>query len=186
MRQDSVSKVRIIGGQWRGRKLPVRDQEGLRPTGDRLRETLFNWLMPYIHGAECLDAFAGSGALGFEALSRGAQFTQFIEMHQGAAQQINANITLLNGRAEVARSDFLAWSNNGKRFDIVFLDPPFSHALWSPAIQHLVDRDMLNPQALVYIEKPANYPLSCPEDWEPLKTKRAGQVDITLYKTSAA
>jgi len=120
--------IRIIAGEWRGRKLPVIDVDGLRPTSDRIRETLFNWLMPYLSGSRCLDLFAGTGALGFEAASRGAHNVDFVESHRQVSQALSENIKLLEANAIVhnmAANAFLTRSAT-ESFDLVFVDPPFA------------------------------------------------------------
>lgn len=126
----SMGQIRIIGGQWRGRKLPVRDSEGLRPTTDRVRETLFNWLMPVIRDANCLDCFAGSGALGIEALSRYAASATLIELDKHNARQLSENLAQLKiHNAQVINANTLTYlANSGTPFDVVFLDPPFIKA----------------------------------------------------------
>jgi len=122
-----AGQIRLIGGQWRGRKLPVPDSPGLRPTTDRVRETLFNWLAPMIRGAHCLDCYAGSGALGLEALSRYAASTTLLEFERPVAQQLEKNLALLNtSDAKVVNANTLNWlAKKGTPFDVVFVDPPF-------------------------------------------------------------
>ena len=135
--RQSANQVRIIGGQWRGRKLSFPDADGLRPTADRVRETLFNWLAGHIAGSRCLDMFAGSGALGFEALSRGASHCCFVDQNTAVLKQIQANCELLDA---TANSEFL-FADASKpidvadTFDIVFLDPPFK----GPALEACLD-----------------------------------------------
>lgn len=177
-------KVRIIGGQWRGRKLNVRDAEGLRPTGDRVRETLFNWLSMDIADAYCLDAFAGTGALGLEALSRGARFTQFIEQDAASAANIRDNVaTLKTDHAAVTCGDFLSWRPaKNCVFDLVFFDPPFQQDLWNKAIAHLSAHCELSEHALIYIESPRDQTCAIPAHWQTYKNKTFGQVNIALYK----
>ncbi len=178
------TRVRIIGGQWRGRKLPVADIDGLRPTGDRIRETLFNWLAPYIHGAHCLDLYSGTGALGFEALSRGAASAQFIEWNQSVCRQIEANIRLLGAdNARLACNDALRWlaaQPSPLNTDLIFIDPPFALDLWDKTVQALADQ--LKPDTLVYIEAPRNQTYSVPVNWQCLREKQAGQVDYRLFR----
>ena len=175
--------LRIIGGQWRGRKLEFASADGLRPTGDRIRETLFNWLMADLPGARCLDAFSGSGALGLEALSRGAGFTQFIESHPQAAQMIADNLKLLGSdKASVERGDCLDWLRQQppEPFDVVFLDPPFQQDLWPQAIE-LLQRGWLTAAAAIYIETPRDHALPIPADWHLHREKHAGDVSYRLY-----
>lgn len=179
--------LRIIGGQWRGRKLRFADGEGLRPTTDRVRETLFNWLQPVIHGARCLDLFAGSGALGLEALSRGASEVQFIERNPGAVRALQENLKLLQAEnGHVHQGDALAYLRGANRpFDVVFLDPPFRQDLLDPALSLLSQGNWLAPGARIYLELEAE--LGAPElpaGWELLRSKTAGQVAYHLAEIS--
>ncbi len=177
--------IRIIGGQWRGRKLPVANEEGLRPTGDRLRETLFSWLSPYLHGARCLDAFAGTGALGFEALSRGAASAHFIELHRGTSAQTSSNITLLKANARVENTAFDLWRpDHEQQFDLVFIDPPFAQNLWQKSLDHLQACHCLAKGAVVYLEAPTDTIITAPQEWALLKDKTMGQVRARLYETN--
>lgn len=177
--------LRIIGGQWRGRKLPFVGAEGLRPTGDRIRETLFNWLMPDLPGARCLDVFSGSGALGLEALSRGAEAATLLELNTQAATQIEQNLRLLQSdRGRVVRTDSLSWlqhKNDGSPYDVVFLDPPFQQDLWQAAIEALELNGWLSPNAAIYIETPRNEPLCTPTHWHLHREKHAGSVNFRLF-----
>ncbi len=179
------SKIRIIGGDWRGRKLPVLTADGLRPTGDRLRETLFSWLMPYIHGANCLDAYSGTGALGFEALSRGAKKATLIEKSAKNAQQLRENAKLLQANANIIHQDFHAWQPE-ETFDLVFLDPPFADNLWQRAIDHLCSTNALAKNAIVYIEGPLNTAINPPPNWQQIKSKKVGQVHAMLFELGQA
>ena len=181
------NKVRIIGGRWRGRKLPFPDVAGLRPTADSVRETLFNWLNPYLVSAHCLDLFAGSGALGFEAASRGAAQVVMVDSAKAVIQQLKANKTLLQAdnvtiyQAVIPKLIPLP----EQPFDIVFLDPPFHKTLIEPVCQWLVQHHYLAKQALLYLEtETALTPLPIPETWEILKAKRMGQVSYYLIQTS--
>lgn len=182
-RVGSGNTLRIIGGQWRGRKLRFADGEGLRPTTDRVRETLFNWLQPIIHGARCLDLFAGSGALGLEALSRGALEVQFIERNPRAVTMLQENLALLNAdNGQVMQGDALAFLRGPARpFDIVFLDPPFRQDLLIPALTLLAQGNWLAPNARIYIELEAEEgEPHLPSGWELLRSKTAGQVAYHL------
>ena len=129
-------RLRIVGGEWRGRRLPVLDQPGLRPTPDRVRETLFNWLAPLITGARCLDLFAGSGALGFEAASRGAGRVVMIEKSANVVRVLRENRLLLDARqVEVIHADAGPWlAGQAEPFDLVFLDPPFCRGPAGPEL----------------------------------------------------
>jgi len=175
--------LRIIGGQWRGRKLRFADGEGLRPTTDRVRETVFNWLQPLIAGARCLDLFAGSGALGLEALSRGAAEVLFIERNPRAVRALQENLALLQaGNGRVQQGDALAYLRGpATLFDVVFLDPPFRQNLLDPALALLAEGGWLAPGARIYIELEAELGAPVlPEGWELLRSKQAGQVAYHL------
>ncbi|WP_438951865.1 16S rRNA (guanine(966)-N(2))-methyltransferase RsmD [Porticoccus sp.] len=183
------SQVRIIGGQWRGRKLHFNEVAGLRPTGDRIRETLFNWLTPSIAGANCLDLFAGSGALGIEALSRGAARATLVEKHRQAADNLRRNCLLLKAdTAEIVQADTLDWLANTSPvypFDIVFIDPPFSADLLQPCCALLQKPGLLATNGLIYLETNRHQPLpGIPPTWELLREKTAGQVSYRLYRVS--
>jgi 16S rRNA (guanine966-N2)-methyltransferase len=178
--------LRIIGGRWRGRKLRFADGEGLRPTTDRVRETLFNWLQPVIHGARCLDLFAGSGALGLEALSRGAIEVQFIERNPQAVKALQENLALLHAdNGQVLQGDALTFLRSpAQPFDVVFLDPPFRQDLLNPALTLLAQENWLAPGARIYIELEAEQgEPSLPVGWELLRSKKAGQAAYHLAAT---
>jgi 16S rRNA (guanine966-N2)-methyltransferase len=157
-RAASAGKVRIIGGRWRGTRLPVVVADGLRPTSDRARETLFNWLQPALPGARVLDLFAGSGALGLEALSRGAREAVLVERDRGAAESLRQAVAKLHAQAEaqVVSADALAFLRAPLqgRFDIVFVDPPFAAGLW-PAVFDLLP-PWLADEAWLYVEAPVD------------------------------
>lgn len=179
--------VRIIGGQWRGRKLAVLDSAGLRPSIDRVRETLFNWLMHDVVGARCLDLFAGSGALGLEALSRGAEYVHFVEQNPKVASALTANIELLGLDSEAAICtlgnglDMLQKSAQ-EEYDLVFLDPPFDSPLLQQSINALVQANCLASSAIVYLEQSASQPdVSTPVGWRLHREGRAGQTRYALY-----
>ncbi len=175
--------VRIIAGQWRGRKLPVPDLPGLRPTPDRVRETLFNWLMPVNEGARCLDLFAGTGALGLEAASRGAAGVVLVERDRRAAAALREHAARLDAsQVHVDCADGLQWLAQpaSQRFDIVFLDPPYADRLLAPAWKLLCERGWLAPQAYVYAEWPLMEP--SPIGLVPWRSGRAGQVAYALYR----
>lgn len=182
------NQLRIIGGEWRSRRLTFPDQDGLRPTGERLRETLFNWLMNDLYGARCLDLFAGSGALGLEALSRGARDCAFVEYSTIAAKQLKANLDTLGcTNGHVHESDaihYLSERNSGdskEPFDVVFLDPPFAKNLWQPALDQL-NSGLLSERAMVYIESPANTPMTVPDQWSLYRSKKVGDIQAKLYE----
>ena len=186
------NQLRIIGGEWRGRKLRFPDAPNLRPTPDRVRETIFNWLAPIIRGARCLDLFAGSGALGLESLSRGAAFTTFVDSHKKVTQALNAHLDLLksNDKADVLQMDgvkFLSHENflnaETKIYDIVFLDPPYHLDLMVKVVPLLEENDWLSNNAMLYleIEKRQSLP-ELPENWTLLKEKTAGEVNYFLFQ----
>jgi len=176
-----LNQLRVIGGRLRGRKLSFPDVDGLRPTPDRVRETLFNWLAPQLAGARCLDLFAGSGALGFEALSRGAGQVTFVERNADAVRQIRQNLELLGATGgRIEHADALIWTGTvpAQPFHIVFLDPPFAGGLVADALARLSAAGWLTADARVYVESEA--PLELPSGWSILRDKTAGQVRYRL------
>lgn len=182
----SSNQLRIIGGEWRGRKLRFPDAPNLRPTPDRVRETIFNWLAPTIHGARCLDLFAGSGALGLEALSRGAAFTTFVDSHKKAAQALKEHLLLLNAnqQAEVLHIDSVKFlKNNAQPYDLIFLDPPYHLDFMEKVVPLLEENGWLADNALLYleIEKRQSLP-GLPSNWQQLKEKTAGEVNYFLFQ----
>ncbi len=181
---NNSSTVRIIGGQWRGRKLAFPDLADLRPTPDRIRETLFNWLQPYIGGSNCLDAFAGSGVLGFEAASRGALNVDLLELAPAAVAALTVNQQNLKAtNCQVLAQDALTFiTNTDKQFDIVFLDPPYRANLWQHAAELLEEQGCLLAHSLVYLECPAKQSLpDLPANWQLIKDKSAGEVRYCLF-----
>lgn len=181
------AKIRIIGGQWRGRKLAVADADGLRPTGDRMRETLFNWLAPWIQDARVLDAFAGTGALGLEALSRGARSCDFVENNARTATALRQNLEVLKASARMHVGDFLHWQPNATTdhacaYDIVMIDPPFAANLWQSSIDRIQQALRLNDEAHIYIEHPKQTQLTVPANWRLSKQKTAGQITASLFQ----
>lgn len=173
-------EVRIIGGAWRSRRIRFPDRPGLRPTPDRVRETLFNWLEQDITGKHCLDLYAGSGALGFEAASRGARHVVMVERDAAALQALRANSEALQAAAvEVVRADALEFlKNHHGRFDVVFLDPPFADGHWPQLLAQLPA--ILARGGLVYCERAQA--LDALQGWEIVKSGRAGQVSHQLLK----
>ena len=158
---------------------------GLRPTSDRTRETLFNWLQADIIGARCLDLFSGSGALGFEALSRGAGEVVFVDNTQAAVSQIKQNLTMLKDEnGQTLRGDALVYvaRDDTQPFDIVFLDPPFTSGLLEKSIKALSESACLKDGTLIYIESEKRLDITVPENWKSLKEKRAGQVKYALFE----
>ena len=178
-----MSRIRITGGEWRSRLIQVIDSQGLRPTPDRVRETLFNWLGQDLGGLDCLDLFAGSGILGFEAASRGAASVVLVERDQrvGATLRLNA-ASLGGGRLEVLRSDALEFAlgcaRRGRTFDLVMLDPPYRQSwlerLW-PVLPGIV-----KPEARLYVE--AEAAVAPPAPWRVSRQGRAGQVYYHLLE----
>ncbi len=177
-------QIRIIGGQWRGRKLPVPNSPGLRPTTDRVRETLFNWLAPSMVEARCLDCFAGSGALGLEALSRYAGSATLLEMDRAVSQQLQKNLAVLNApQGKVVNTNTLTWlAEPGEPFDIVFVDPPFRKGLLEETLTLLETNGWLAEDTLIYVESEVEHgPLPVPANWSLHREKIAGQVAYRLY-----
>jgi len=192
-----MNQVRVIGGRWRGRKLPVADLPGLRPTGDRIRETLFNWLTPTVEGAHCLDLFAGSGALSLEALSRGANRAVCLDNQPAvvsALLAIGQQLEIVG--FEPIQQDALAWlkrpaantntvDSKCDRFDIIFLDPPFESKLLQPAIDALAASDCVKDGALVYIERSRTAEdVRLSDGWEMVKDKQTGNIRFSLIEVT--
>ncbi len=158
--QDKAAgDVRIIGGQFKRRLVTFIDADGLRPTPDRLRETLFNWLLADIHGAHVLDSCAGSGVLGFESLSRGATHCTFIEFNQAqakrlehSAQQLKLDTDCYKIIAEAAEQVLLQNLSFDRPFDIVFIDPPYAQDLWQPILSALIEQQLIDTTSLIYLE----------------------------------
>jgi 16S rRNA (guanine966-N2)-methyltransferase len=178
--------LRIIGGRHRGRRLRFPAGVEIRPTPDRVRETLFNWLQMRMEGARVLDLFAGSGALGLEALSRGAAQVTFVEQDRRAAQAIEALIKEWGEQSAIVTSadaaGWLAKTKPATPFDIVFLDPPYDTGLLAQAAQALATPGWLAPDARVYLERRAREPLAAlPESWRELRAGRAGEVGYHLF-----
>lgn len=180
----STNKLRIIGGQWRSRQLPFPDVQGLRPTTDRVRETVFNWLMPYLPGAVVLDVFAGSGALGFEALSREAQSAVLLEKNASASKMLQENATTLKANAQVFKVDSLSWLQTcDTPFDVIFLDPPFGKGLLPNCIATIESKNLLAAKGWIYIESESELSdLNIPLTWSLHREKNAGMVKLRLFQ----
>ena len=180
--QQSSGSVRIIGGKWRSRNLRFVSVDGLRPTGSRIRETLFNWLAPSIEGARCLDLFAGSGALCFEAISRGADCCIAIEANSQAVSELRHNQAQLTAdNLEIVSGDcqkLLERGNTAKPYDIIFLDPPFDLQLHKQASRLLISGNWLASKAQIYCEFPATEA----QDLPLIKDKIAGNVRYCLFE----
>ena len=201
-------KLRIISGNWRGRRLSVPDLPGLRPSGDRAREVLFNWLQGYVRGSRCLDLFAGTGALGLEAASRGAGSVVLVEQDRGLCRQLIGLGEQWPGGdvLTVEQADAMRWLERAEGpFDVVFVDPPFAAGLYAATLDALLRPGLLAPGALVYVESasrspaplqpsqnpsttPASSPCeaeevaSSPENWSILREKRLGDVRMQLLQ----
>ena len=181
----ALSSVRIIGGRWRGRKLPILNEAGLRPTPDRVRETLFNWLMPTIRGAVVLDVCAGTGVLGFEALSRGASKVLFIESNTKLCGAMREMRGVLEADAEVIQQNVtnLSLARTDQKFDLVFLDPPYQSDLYSEVIAQLIEGNHFAKNALMYIETSTKAAVNfAPESWQKVRSKTTGDVRYELFQ----
>lgn len=182
-RRAGTGQLRIIGGRWRGRRLEVPPNPGLRPTPDRVRETLFNWLAPIMEGAHCLDAFAGTGALGLEALSRGAVRCDFVEQDRSLAGILTGQLERL-GATHTGRVNCASWpgdrANAKGPYDLVFLDPPFGRGLLEPALEAAIQ--IIKPEHRVYVECPPDEFDALPAGWSALRSGRAGQVSFGLLQ----
>jgi len=187
-------RLRIVAGNWRSRLLDIADVPGLRPTSERIRETLFNWLATRLGGAACLDLFAGTGALGLEALSRGARSAVFVEKSASAARTLKANIDALGAdEAVVLNMDAFEYlqrehldREKPDRFDIVFLDPPFATGALDELCRLLVERQVLADDACIYLEQDRSIAEPVlPEGWTTLKNKTAGNVRYMLVQRQA-
>jgi len=182
--QHGRQQLRIIGGRWRGRRLSFADVPGLRPSGDRIRETLFNWLQPVLGGARCLDLFAGSGALGLEAASRGAGEVILVEQARPAAAMLTDNIRLLDaaGLVSVRNLDASRYlESTPAPFDIVFLDPPFASDLLEPTCIRLEQGGWLTANPRIYLETDRKRGMpALPANWSILRQQAAGQVCYAL------
>ena len=182
-------RLRIVAGNWRSRLLDVAEVPGLRPTSQRIRETLFNWLAMRLPGAHCLDLFAGTGALGLEALSRGASSAVFVEQSAKAAATLRDNIALLGATgASVIEADATSWLRGEHRrpYDIVFLDPPFAADLLDDLCRLVEEQNLLADDALIYLEQDKARPEPrLPDGWRLLRNKTAGNVRYMLVQREA-
>lgn len=183
-------RVRLIGGDWRRRTLSFPTVDGVRPTPDRVRETLFNWLAPVIPGSRCLDLFAGSGALGLEALSRGAQEVLFVDASRALTRSLSRNLSELgSGHGQVRCEDVLSLLRGGPgtaHYDIVFMDPPFRGGWVEPVCAALEEYKWLREGSRVYVEHEAEtVEPPVPANWELSRRKTAGQVCYSLFLVQA-
>ena len=184
-RAEKSNGVRIIAGDWRGRRLQVANVPGLRPTGDRCRETLFNWLQPWLAGANCADLFAGTGALGFEAASRGAAAVLMIEKHpralavlrEGIEQLQAGQVSLRAGGAMSLLEDFKPES-----FDLVFVDPPFDSNLGGLVLERLDNNGCVRRGGFIYIESPPTTNIPPCEGWSLWRDQQLGEVRMQLFR----
>jgi 16S rRNA (guanine966-N2)-methyltransferase len=181
-------RIRIIAGQLRNSRLDVPDLPGLRPTPERVRETLFNWLAPTLAGAQVLDLCAGTGALGIEALSRGAAAAQFVERDAAAARALRENLARLKvAGASVATLDAASYLQGTPRtFGLVFMDPPFDLQLWAPLARQLEQAGWLAAAAQIYVECPHQAAPVLPANWQPWREAVAGEVRFALYRRAGA
>ena len=191
-------RCRIIAGRFRGRIIHFDDAEGLRPTTDRIRETVFNWLQPNIAGRRCLDAFAGSGALGFEALSRGASHVTFVENTRQSVDRLRSNVAELladsaSQYVDVIHDDVMSWLAGPARqasmvdgqqatgFDLVFLDPPYRSGLLAECCRRLHDSGCLRPDAIIYVEHAVEDDVAFPQGWCRIRHKQTASIAYGLY-----
>ena len=187
---NSTNQLRIIGGHWRGRKLSFPSQKGLRPTSDRIRETLFNWLGQNLSGFHAIDLFAGSGALGFEALSRGAESVVFVEVASEPCHHLSKSIELLNpaeidAKATVHQQTAQVFLQSASKHssNLLFLDPPFSENIHNQTIEMILESELLTPEALIYIESPREMLLDIPHSWRVFRKKTTGNLCYQILET---
>ena len=182
--RQNTNQLRIIGGRLKRTKVSFPSVVGLRPTPDRIRETLFNWLQSDIYNSRCLDLFAGSGALGLESISRGAAFVAMVEKDSAAANSISINLNRLNiTNAVIYRQDakdFLQKNQQSASFDIVFLDPPYGSNVLSDCMTLLEQEKWLSPGAKIYIEVSSDGDIQVPSNWKLHKQNKSGQVAYHL------
>jgi len=179
------NSVRIIGGDWRGRRLQVADVPGLRPTGDRARETLFNWLQPWVPAADCADLFAGTGVLGFEAASRGAASVLMVEKHPLAQAVLRKSIEQLQAeQVQLHAGGAMSLIEEFKpdSFDLVFVDPPFDSNLGGLVLERLDKTGCVRRGGFVYVESPASRVIAPPEGWSMWRDQPIGEVRMQLFR----
>ena len=183
------NSVRIIGGDWRGRRLPIADVPGLRPSGDRCRETLFNWLQPWVPAADCADLFAGTGALGFEAASRGAASVLMIEKHPRAQETLRQSIEQLQAeQVNLQGGGAMSMIEDLKpdSLDIVFVDPPFDSNLASLVLERLEKIGCVRRGGFVYLESPAKHNVIPPQGWRVWRDQEFGEVRMQLFRRQSS
>lgn len=183
-RSNVAPRIRIVAGSLRGSKLDVVDLPGLRPTPDRVRETLFNWLAPVVEGTRCLDLYAGTGALGIEAISRGAASCTFVERDPRAAAALIASLVRLKvANGKVVQRDAVGWLDDVHGpFDLVFIDPPFASGAWTAVSEKLESCGVLADSAWIYVESPADLAPAVPTGWRLRREGRGGDVRHALYQ----
>lgn len=184
-KNNHLSEVRIIAGQWRGRKIAFTEVEGLRPTSDRVRETLFNWLQEIVGRSRCLDLFAGSGALGFEAASRGAELVTLVESNREVAKQLESTRESMSADScQVHNSSAMDYlDSTTQKYDIVFVDPPYKANMWTQIAEKMVEKAILSDNAYIYLEYPSHIDLPVlPSQWQLVKDKKAGAVRYCLLQ----
>ena len=188
-KKSPPGRLRIVAGNWRSRLLEIADVPGLRPTSERIRETLFNWLAPHVAGTRCLDLFAGTGALGLEALSRGAASATFVERSKRAAGMLRRNVDALDAEgATVLEADAFSFLQRRdiEPFDLVFLDPPFAADSLEELCRLLDEGPLLAQGALVYVEEDRARPaVKLPARWQIVRSKEAGNVRYSLVRLKA-
>ena len=182
------NQIRLIAGQWRGRRLEFPPAPGLRPTPDRVRETLFNWLAPDLPGARCLDLFAGSGALGLEARSRGAREVVLVDRNPHVIDHLRAELIRIGmDGVSCHRAAALDWlAGNERPFDIIFVDPPFADALWETVLAALDRTGAVRAGGKVYVEMPHGRDPILPAGWSVWREGRAGELHYRLLQTPEA
>lgn len=172
----------MIGGEWRGRKINFRTANGLRPTGDRIRETVFNWVQSYIEGADTLDLFAGSGALSFEAMSRGSKLSVMVDQNYATVRQLQAQVARFNAEKVVIwhgkAEDYLSMHQH--EFDLIFVDPPFAEQSLYGLLNRIANGSLVKPNGVIYVEYPANTVPEIPRGWTFLKQKKNSDVGYGL------
>jgi 16S rRNA (guanine966-N2)-methyltransferase len=179
------NSVRIIGGDWRGRRLNVAEVPGLRPSGDRSRETLFNWLQPWVVAADVADLFAGTGALGYEAASRGAHTVLMVEKHPKAFAELQNSSELLQAtqvKLHLGGAMSLIEGLDANMFDLVFVDPPFNSNLGAIVLDRLVEQGCVRKGGFIYIESPAKLHIPAPEGWSNWRDQVMGEVRMQLFR----
>ena len=180
-------QVKLIAGRWRGTKLPVVLQDDIRPTPNRVRETLFSWLQTRIEGSHCLDLFTGSGALGFEAVSRGAAHATLVDNDQKVVSLLSQQVEKLDAQEIILTcTDALTYMENcSAQFDIIFLDPPFSRYNPDELLQTVIDSECIKNKGLIYLEaSPEKFPKTLPDNWQWQRQLKAGQVECGLIATN--